>query len=388
MQHEFYPYLEELLNIFMNNILIITEADTIKNTFRCIGHLMKILWRPISQNLLDVYSILCPMFLFKNKDYIRYLGADTISFLYRKAKDKKEFSEFILSKVDDTTDPIAIAKLFFEGVKAVDGKFNFQLEDTLNILMEVLPGDNNLILTEFIKFVCDHTTEDFIKPIQVKLFDMMKQNCSNHLIFLDCLNILITTKHGTLVKDSAMFVDFLKSCTPTDKQPSANLFKCYSSLLLEDVEKSSDVYDNCIGLVTKSNFEVDLVCDLINEIIDDSIFDEHYLKPYLAWVQTNLDKSYDLICSDSSHICNGKSDASPKLGSDLENLHIFTFDFNLVPALRMRKVKKSDIFTNKILEKIDVSSSNQILKDGIVICRSFKQVDKADLTSILNDVFN
>ncbi len=53
--------------------------------------------------------------------------------------------------MDDTTDPIAIAKLFLEGVKAVDGKFNFQLESTLHILMEDLPGDNNLILTEFIK---------------------------------------------------------------------------------------------------------------------------------------------------------------------------------------------------------------------------------------------
>ena len=86
-----------------------------------------------------------------------------------------------------------------------------------------------------------------------------------------------------------------------------------------------------------------------------------------------------------SRIFSVKSDASPRLASDLENLHIFTFDFNLVPALR--KVKKSDIFTNKILEKIDVSSSNQILKDSIVICRSLKQVDKADLTSVLNDVF-
>ena len=86
-----------------------------------------------------------------------------------------------------------------------------------------------------------------------------------------------------------------------------------------------------------------------------------------------------------SRIFSVKSDASPRLASDLENLHIFTFDFNLVPALR--KVKKSDIFTNKILEKIDVSSSNQILKDSIIICRSLKQVDKADLTSVLNDVF-
>ena len=119
------------------------------------------------------------------------------------------------------------------------------------------------ILIQILQFLCEHTTVKFIEPIQVKLFDMIKQNCSNHLIFLDCLNILITTKHGSLVKDSAMFADFLKSCTPTDKQPSANLFKCYSSLLLEDVDKSSDVYDKCIGLVTKSKFEVNIFYKIV-----------------------------------------------------------------------------------------------------------------------------
>ena len=107
--------------------------------------------------------------------------------------------------------------------------------------------------------MCEHTTHEFIKPIQDKLFDKVKQNCANHLIFLDCLNILISANNGLLVKDSATLADFLKSCTPTDKQPSANLFKCYSSLLLESIDKSSEVYEKCIELVTKSNFEVNIL---------------------------------------------------------------------------------------------------------------------------------
>ena len=57
-----------------------------------------------------------------------------------------------------------------------------------------------------------------------------------------------------------------------------------------------------------------------------------------------------------------------------------------MPALR--KVKNSDLFTNKMLEKINVSSSKDTLKESIIICRSFKQVDKAKLTSLLDEVFH
>ena len=57
-----------------------------------------------------------------------------------------------------------------------------------------------------------------------------------------------------------------------------------------------------------------------------------------------------------------------------------------MPALR--KVKNSDLFTNKMIEKINVSSSKDTLKESIIICRSFKQVDKAKLTSLLDEVFH
>ena len=53
--------------------------------------------------------------------------------------------------MEDATDPIAVAKLFFESFKAVDGKFNFQLESTLDILLEILPGHHNSILIQLIK---------------------------------------------------------------------------------------------------------------------------------------------------------------------------------------------------------------------------------------------
>ncbi len=124
----------------------------------------------------------------------------------------------------------------------------------------------------------------------------------------------------------------------------------------------------------------------MNEVIENSIFDEYYFKPYLAWVQTHIDTNYDLISRQLSHICTVKSEAAPKLASDLENLQIFTFNVTLVPALR--NLKNADLFTNKILEKINVSSTKEQLKESIIICRSFKQVDKAKLTSLLDKVFH
>ena len=48
-------------------------------------------------------------------------------------------------------DQVAVAKLFFESMSTVNDQFNSQMEGTLKVLLEVLPGQYDNILTQFIK---------------------------------------------------------------------------------------------------------------------------------------------------------------------------------------------------------------------------------------------
>ena len=53
--------------------------------------------------------------------------------------------------MDDKIDKLAISKMFFESVKAVNHLFNSQLDGTLEVLLEILPGQYDNVLTPFIK---------------------------------------------------------------------------------------------------------------------------------------------------------------------------------------------------------------------------------------------
>ena len=48
-------------------------------------------------------------------------------------------------------DQVAVAKLFFESMSTVNEQFNSQMEGTLKVLLEVLPGQYDNILTQFVK---------------------------------------------------------------------------------------------------------------------------------------------------------------------------------------------------------------------------------------------
>ena len=47
------------------------DADSVKWTLRCLGHLLKTLWRPVSANLNEVYGYYTGLFHNKQPDYIR-----------------------------------------------------------------------------------------------------------------------------------------------------------------------------------------------------------------------------------------------------------------------------------------------------------------------------
>ena len=71
LQHEFYPNLEIFVELITITTLKVQDANVIKWAFRCLGHLLKILWRPISSNLEQVYGYFKNLFELKQPDYIR-----------------------------------------------------------------------------------------------------------------------------------------------------------------------------------------------------------------------------------------------------------------------------------------------------------------------------
>ena len=57
LQQEFSPHLKPFLNILMSGPFTIRDASVIKWSVKCLGHLLKTLWRPISGQLEEVYRL-------------------------------------------------------------------------------------------------------------------------------------------------------------------------------------------------------------------------------------------------------------------------------------------------------------------------------------------
>ena len=120
LQQDFYPHLEKVLDVLIDGPLTIRDATVMKWSVKCLGHLQKILWKPISANLTAVYRQCSKLFSRKKPDFIRYLGAETLSFLLRKCADKEKFLLEIINFDATVTDSKAIAKLLFESIRTVN----------------------------------------------------------------------------------------------------------------------------------------------------------------------------------------------------------------------------------------------------------------------------
>ena len=71
LQQEFYPHLRDFSAILTTTSIKLKDADSVKWTLRCLGHLLKTLWRPVSANLNEVYGYYTGLFHNKQPDYIR-----------------------------------------------------------------------------------------------------------------------------------------------------------------------------------------------------------------------------------------------------------------------------------------------------------------------------
>ena len=333
-------------------------------------------------------SFLYILFLF------RYLGAETVSFLIRKSRDKQNFCKYILAQMNGSTDHVAIAKLFFESIKTVNSQFNNNLESSWRIFLQILPGDFNEILKNIFQFSCDHTSPEHVDPIfritlekveetleKVEEISEMSPEVSKTKvpqygnttanIILGCLDILIQSKQGSLVKNFKSLLDFFgglveKGCA------SDELMNCVKSVV-ESVKifKTEDQVRETVCLVLETGFTIQQKMDFVSEFDDESIFDRFLLKPYLAFIQREIKENFDPLSTHLAAILLQRNPAC-EFGSDMENFSNFSIDLQLVPALR--KIKTEDLFPTLCLEKIEKNFSIETIKHALIICSSIRPI--------------
>ena len=292
LQQEFYPHLAQFTAVFMTTTLRIQDAGTVKWTLRCLGHLLKILWRPVSANMTEVYSSLAPVMDQKNPDHIRYLGAETLSFLLRKTKTKRELCQLILTSVTDYTDKTAVAKLLLESVKTVNGQFNIGLDKAWPVFLDLLSTAGwGSILEDLYRFAAEHTTVEFVGPIvDITLEKILHaEEESAREVLLTCLSQLFVIKKGKLVQSPAKFVLLFEQLISRGSCSSC-LLRCMEHFLQADrMARSRDDFSHLVDLVLDSGFDLENKLSFVSLFLADTaegVLDSWLvLRPYLALVQ-------------------------------------------------------------------------------------------------------
>jgi len=382
LQHEFYPHLQEFLDMLMGKPLAIKDPEVIKWTEKCIGHLLKVLWKPISENLHTVYNWFVPIFSTSRPDYIRYLTADTVAFLLRKCGDKPSFVRHIVESMTDATDPLAVAKVLVEAVKTANGQFSSHVATLWPIYLEVLTtGGRGQVLIGVFDFVGQHTNSDYCGPIFDMTFTAIREfseggNVTGLKECLKALGTLVDAKLGSLVKRSDKLVKLLVDlggqgcCLDEYLEVSTKVLKAVN-IILSDAEISSLISLTLdlqsVSLTQKLSF--------VTNFLDHGIFESHMLIAYLKLIQENFSEAKENILDHLAETIRLKSPPC-EMGSDLRIWQPFILDFHIVPSLR--KIPKEQILSSIIIEEFDQEESmdEKQLQNILVCLSSLKPMDK------------
>jgi hypothetical protein len=393
----------DFTSIFMRVTLRIPDAAVVKWTLRCVGHLLKILWRPISADLSAVYRSWAPLLDIKNPDYIRYLGGETLSFLLRKTKKKRETVQLMLAAVTEHTDRTAVAKLFFESVKTVNGQFNAGLDKTWPVFLELLTiAEWGSILEDVYRFAAEHTTAEFAAPIvnltveKILQFTTMENSSE---VLLKCLSQLFIVKKGKLLQSPAQCIALFTELTGRGSSHcTQHLLDCMQHFLQAEriPRMREEDTSHVIELVMEVDFALDsklaFVTALLAESGGSSLDNWSLLRPYLALVQKEFstDVNHHLLAAHLASVLQTRCPPCTR-GAELTAGNTDTvIDLQLVPALR--KVPTPDLFPTRALDALATAvekkkspdSSVDVLANYVtIICGVKPLADRAKASQII-----
>jgi len=391
LQQEYFPHLAQVLEVLIGGPLTIRDATVIKWSLRCLGHLLKILWKPVSSNLSTVYSQCSKLFSKSKPDFIRYLGAETMAFLVRKCPEKEKFLLEIISFDKSIIDQKAISKLLFESMKTVNEQFNTHSLKLWPLYIEHLTEENEDILEDITEFCGEHSSKEFIAPLLEVLFDKIgdlmesKNNCRlNHLI--KCVTILLTLKAGKLIKSTERFFKFFDD-PRTFQIASQELLDLIVRFLMADkLYVPPDKVDNLVKNLLRDKYvTLEMKLDFVSEFSDHSVFESSILKPYLFLIQNHIKTSQSKVIKHLSQTIQCKV-PPPILGSELQDFEPFIIDLQMVRELR--SIPEEEKFTRVIVDQLSLENTVDIIEDSLICVGSLKPFKKQVLLSKLSTLAN
>ena len=359
----------------MTGPLSTRDAQVIQWSLRCLAHLLKILWRPVSANLVEVYDQLEGLFSTARPDFIRHLGAETVAFLLRKTKEKEGLLERILQPTPRPTDPQAVAKLLFEAIKAVNEQFNTHARVLWPLYLEKLAVKSESgILFNIFQFCGEHATSEHLQPLVQETFNKMieyseagEEVAVNHL--LKCLKIQVLLKGGKLIKVPEQFFDFFESKT----LGSDEFVELVAALLTAPkLHLPMPRVDSLLSsLLASTSCPLPRRLALVTQFTHHPLFNSCFLKPYLVLVQQELASSPLLL----PHLASLLRSLAPPclLGSQLLSWRPHSLDLQVVREVR--SLPRDQLFTNVILEAIDASRPTEVVVDALTCAASIRPMD-------------
>ena len=245
----------------------------------------------------------------------------------------------------------------------------------MRIFLDILPGEFDAVLTSVYQFCCEHTSPKFVEPILAITWEYIQKNLhepERTRIYLQCLNTVISTKQGRLVKDTRKLLDLLRDLIGKDCRTEECLECVMSVIEAEKIPKTEDQVSEAVGLVMEHGFSLEQKMRFVSEFQDESVFDSFLMKPYLGWIQRAAAENYDSL---SSHLSSVLLERSPvcQLGADLRTVQRFTLDLQLVPSLR--RFKKQELFPNLAIQRLDKKESVETIRNSLLICTSVRPID-------------
>ena len=382
LQHELYPHLPRILEVLMSKSLVQRDALVIQWALRCLGHLLRILWRPLSKDLASVYKQLSALFSNSRPDFIRYLGAETVAFLLRKTKDKEELVDIIID-FEDGTDPHAIAKLLFESVKAVNGQFNTHFKVLWPMYLDKLLGQKQVekeVLLKIYQFCAEHSDKENMAPLVQLSFEKLSEpeiisDSKSVNYFLCCLKLVLLIGSGRLVQQPDLFVNFLESTKEGSQEVVELVIALVSAQKLAfPREKVEGVLNRLVS--TSSTLPLERKLALVEHFVSHPLFASCLLRPYICLVQKDVEEGNSSCLAHLAKLLRLLSPA-PHLGSELLAWKPHIIDLNLVKEVR--SLPKEKVFTTMVLNKISASSTPEDIQDALTCVASVRPLPKAEV---------
>ena len=357
------------------------DANVIKWSVKCLGHLLKTLWKPISGQLEEIYKICEDLFRKNRPDYIRYLSAETLAFLMRKCGDKEAFLEIILAYDSAVIDEVAVAKILFESIKTVGEQFNVHCKKLWPMLVNKLTVTNSEILYKVCDFCAEHSDKENLEPLLEIIFQKVKDNKpeTNGMLstLIKLVLIFVGQKQGRLIKKPEKVIEIIEAEAVENLAQYELMDLCEVILKAENLVWSQSQKETIADRILSSKrISLQKKLDFISLFFDQPMFDNLLLRPYFGLIQENIRDNLPELIHHLSTLIETRSPL-PSSGDQLRAWSPPVFDLVIVKSLR--SIPNDQKFPSIILNTLNEMTSPSEIHQALLCLTSLRPVSKSSL---------